>query len=81
MEKDDDELDPDILEVIEDQKRLARGVSRQASKISRLGRKALQAIEACDARALAKELRLAGVPEDSEAWKRAWEIFRSCCGH
>ena len=80
MEK-DDELDPEVQEVIEDQKKLASGVSRQVSKMNRLGRKALQAIEACDARALAKELRLAGVPEDSEAWKRAWEIFHSCCGH
>jgi hypothetical protein len=79
MEK-DDELDPEVQEVVEDQKRLARGVSRQTRKINRLGRKALEAIEACDSRALARELRLAGVPEDSEAWRRAWEIFHSCCG-
>jgi hypothetical protein len=76
----DDDLDPDVQEILKDQTRLARGKSRQESKINRLHWKVLEAIQACDARALARELRLADVPEGSDLWKRAWQAFHSCCG-
>lgn len=73
------ELDPSIRDVIEDQKRLAKGRSRQQSIIMRLARKALEAIKHCDARALTIALREAGVREGSEQWKNAWKAFHDVC--
>ena len=75
---DDHTIDPEVREVIEDQKRLARGVGREAAtkarKMKRLASKALEAIAAKDARAYAKHLREAGVVDGSDDWKRAWIV-------
>jgi hypothetical protein len=64
---DDHNIDPEVQDVIEDQKRLARGVGRETAtqnrKLKRLASKALEAIAAKDARAFAKHLREAGVAD------------------
>jgi hypothetical protein len=81
MNDDEKKVDPEVLEVIADETRLARGVGRESAikrkKMQRLGTKGLQAIQARDARALTRELKLAGIEEGSDAWKRAWKIFHS----
>jgi hypothetical protein len=78
MDEEEKDVDPEIKEVIADQKRLARGVGRESGaakkKMQRLGVKGLQAIKSHDARALTRELKLAGIVE---GWKRAWKIFHS----
>jgi hypothetical protein len=77
---DDQIIDPQIREVIGDEKRVARGVGREAAaknrKLKRLATKALEAIAAKDARAYAKHLQEAGVVDGSDEWKRAWIVFR-----
>jgi len=74
-------IDPDVREVMEDQKRLARGVGRQSAererKIQRLIRVALHAIRNKDQRAFARHLLEADVREGSPEWERAWKIFWS----
>ena len=77
---DDQDIDPQVREVIEDENRLARGVGREAAarnrQLKRLATKTLEAIAAKDARAFAKHLREAGVADGSDEWKRAWIVFR-----
>jgi hypothetical protein len=75
----DDEVDPEVQEVIDDQKRWATGRSRQQTKIRRLANKVLAAIQRCDARALTIALREADVEEGSEPWKNAWKAFHDQC--
>jgi hypothetical protein len=80
----DDGLDPEIREIIDDEKRLARGVGREAvarrKAQRRLARKGLEAIQAKDSRAFAMHLQEAGVVAGSDEWKRAWIAFRKACG-
>jgi len=77
-------LDPEVREVIEDQKRLARGVGRESAakerKLKRLSAKLLAAIRARDQRAFATLLRESGVNEGSSEWVRAWKLFSSAGG-
>jgi len=77
-------IDPAVREVMDDQKRLARGVGREsaekARKLKRLSGKLLSAIRARDQRAFATLLREAGVSEGSSEWVRAWKLFWSAGG-
>jgi hypothetical protein len=77
-------IDPEILDVIQEEKRkLAGAAGRESTERERILKifsgKALRAIQAKDARAFAVALREANVSEDSPEWKRAWEFFRSSC--
>ncbi len=78
------EIDPDVKEVMEEQKRLVSGRgpsgAKEAQKKRALARAALRAIEARDERAFSEQLRRAGVKDGSPEWKKAWEIYRSACG-
>ena len=74
-------IDPEVREVMEDQKRLARGTGRESAErertLKRLSAKLLAAIRARDQRAFARLLRDAGVSEGSSEWTRAWRLFWS----
>ena len=80
----DDKLDPEIQELIAEEKKLAQGKGRESSKRERTLRifseKAWKAIKAKDERMFSELLRHANVREGSVEWKRAWEFYRSACG-
>jgi hypothetical protein len=84
MASDERKIDPEVQEIIADEKRLVRGARKDAAttekKRNRLARKALEAIQACDQRAFATHLRDAEIRDGSDEWKRAWKIFRQECG-
>ena len=71
----DDEIDVSRLQ---DQS-LGGKARREAVERKRIlkifSKKALQAIEAKDARAYAEQLRLLKISEDPEEWKNAWKLF------
>jgi len=71
----DDEIDVSRLQ---DQS-LGGKARREAAERKRIlkifSKKALQAIEAKDARAYAEQLRLLKISEDPEEWKNAWKLF------
>lgn len=74
-------IDPEVLEVIEEQKRAASGRGPRDARAERKKRKlaedGLKAIRAKDARAFTVLLRQAGIQEDSAEWKNAWKAFYS----
>jgi len=78
------EIDKDVKEIMEEQKRLASGrgpgVAKEAQRKRALAKAALRAIETRDERAFSEQLRRAGVKDGSPEWKKAWEIYRSACG-
>jgi len=75
----DESVEQQVQDDIEETNKRARGhgtSSRaQERKRARLGTDADRAIKSRNARRYAELLRLAGVAEDSPAWKRAWDIF------
>src|SRR5260370_39564165 len=74
-------IDPEVLDVIEEQKRKASGrgpsVGREERKKRALAKAVLHAIRARDERAFSEALRRAGVKDGSPEWRKAWEIYRS----
>jgi hypothetical protein len=71
MAEADDKLDPEIQEVIAEEKKLARGKGRESSKRERIlrifGEKAWQAIKAKDEKMFSELLRRANVREGSRS--------------
>ena len=77
-------IDPEVKEVMEEQKRRVSGRgpsgAKEAQRKRALAKAAWQAIQARDERAFSEELRRAGLKDGSPEWKKAWEIYRSTCG-
>jgi hypothetical protein len=75
------EIDREILDVIQEEKRKASGLGPVDAEIERKKRKlaedGLKAIKAKDARTFTELLRQAGVREGSPEWKNAWKAFYS----
>jgi len=75
------EIDRDILDVIQEQKRKAsrRGPKDIAEerKKRKLAEAGFKAIKAKDARTFTELLRQAGIREGSPEWKNAWKAFYS----
>jgi len=74
-------IDPQVLEVIEEEKRKAgrrgpRDVEPERKK-KKLAADGLRAIKAKDARTFTELLRQAGIREGSPEWKNAWKVFYS----
>jgi hypothetical protein len=57
-----------------------RGDSDARKKQDAYNRKALLALQQKDERAFSDALRLSGIVEGSEQWKRAWAYYRKACG-
>ncbi len=74
-------IDREVLDVIEEQSRQARGRGPRDAHIERKKRKlaedGLKAIRAKDARTFTELLRQAGIREGSPEWKNAWKAFYS----
>lgn len=74
-------IDPEVLEVIKEQKQAASGRGPRDARAERKKRKlaedGLKAIKAKDARAFTVLLRQAGIQEGSVEWKNAWKAFYS----
>ncbi len=75
------EIDPEVLDVIQEEKR--KGSRRGPKDIAeerkkrKLAEDGLRAIKAKDARAFTELLRQAGIREGSPEWKNAWKAFYS----
>jgi len=72
-------IDPEVLEVIQEEKRKVSGrgprdaeAERKKKKLAEAG---LKAIKAKDARVFTELLRQAGIREGSPEWKNAWKAF------
>jgi hypothetical protein len=74
-------IDPEVLDVMEEQKRTASGRAPRDARAERrktkLAEDGLKAIKAKDARAFTELLRQAGIQEGSVEWKNAWKAFYS----
>ena len=74
-------IDREVLDVIQEEKRKARGRGPQDAvaerKKKRLAEDGLRAIKAKDARTFTELLRQAGIREGSPEWKNAWKAFYS----
>jgi hypothetical protein len=74
-------IDPDVLDVIEEEKRKAAGRGPKDADAERKKKKlaadGLRAIKAKDARVFTELLRQAGIREGSPEWKNAWKAFYS----
>jgi hypothetical protein len=75
------EIDREVLDVTQEQKRKASGRGPVDAEIERKKRKlaedGLRAIKAKDARTFTELLRQAGIREGSPEWKNAWKAFYS----
>jgi len=75
------EIDPEVLDVIQEEKR--KGSRRRPKDMAaerkkrKLAEDGLRAIKAKDARAFTELLRQAGIREGSPEWKNAWKAFHS----
>ena len=80
----DDPKEREVRDEFSDAARRGRGKGRGDSEAKRkqnaYNKKALVALQQKDERAFSEALRLSGIAEGSEQWKRAWTYYRKACG-
>jgi hypothetical protein len=73
------EIDREVLDIIEEEKRKGRARGPKDPKTERKKKKlaedGLRAIKAKDARVFTELLKQAGIRENSPEWKNAWKAF------
>lgn len=71
-----DEIDQTREDEVAGRPKAARDAAEKRRKINEIVRCVLRVIKTGDTRSFSMELKQAGVYEDSDEWKKAWDFYR-----